>query len=129
MYIRVWRRRHSTRAIEIEFPIAFVDAPIPEDNIPTEAKIALGRHLFYDKLLSGNESYSCGTCHQQSLAFTDGKGIIIGSTTKPTASARCPLPISLMQRPSAGNPTMTMLEAQALVPMFGEEPVEPVCPY
>ena len=110
---------------EIEFPIAFPDAPIPEDNVPTEAKIALGRHLFYDKLLSGNESYSCGTCHQHALAFTDGKGIAIGSTNEAhTLGSMSLANIAYAATLGWGNPTMTTLEAQALVPMFGEEPVE-----
>jgi cytochrome c peroxidase len=33
--------------------------------------VTLGRVLFYDKKLSINNSVSCGSCHQQSLAFSD----------------------------------------------------------
>ena len=35
---------------EIEFPVAFPDAPIPEDNVPTEPRS--WSYLFYDKLLA-----------------------------------------------------------------------------
>jgi cytochrome c peroxidase len=31
----------------------------------------IGRVLFYDKLLSANNNISCGSCHKQSLAFSD----------------------------------------------------------
>lgn len=46
---------------------------IPEDNLMTVEGVALGRLLFYDKILSVNNQVSCGTCHKQELAFTDGK--------------------------------------------------------
>ena len=42
--------------------------------------IALGRLLFYDTLLSGNNKQSCGSCHQQKYGFTDGKPTSVGST-------------------------------------------------
>lgn len=35
-------------------------------------KIELGRQLFYNTLLSGNNSRSCASCHQPEKAFTDG---------------------------------------------------------
>lgn len=38
----------------------------------------LGRVLFYDKLLSLNNSISCGSCHLQELAFTDGTALSSG---------------------------------------------------
>ncbi len=31
----------------------------------TAEKVALGRHLFYDKRLSLNQTQSCATCHRQ----------------------------------------------------------------
>lgn len=41
------------------------------DNKLTRAGIELGRFLFYDKLLSEDNSMSCATCHNQKNAFTD----------------------------------------------------------
>lgn len=43
----------------------------PSDNMPTAEAIDLGRHLFYDNILSANDEQSCGSCHNQELAFTD----------------------------------------------------------
>ena len=39
--------------------------PIPTENFfrPDAAKVALGERLFHDKLLSGNETVSCSSCH------------------------------------------------------------------
>jgi cytochrome c peroxidase len=44
---------------------------LPPDNPLTEQGVELGRMLFYEKKLSGNNSQSCGSCHQQKFAFTD----------------------------------------------------------
>ena len=46
----------------------------------TAAKVALGRALFYDTRLSINGEMSCGSCHRQELAFTDGRPVAIGTT-------------------------------------------------
>ncbi len=39
----------------------------------TDDKATLGRVLFYDARLSALENISCGTCHDQSLSFTENK--------------------------------------------------------
>ena len=57
-----------------DFPIM----PIPIDNETSVEGIALGRKLFYDKSLSGDETQSCGSCHQQSRAFSDNKRFSVG---------------------------------------------------
>lgn len=41
------------------------------DNPLTVEGVALGRRLFYDKILSGNKTQACGDCHHQSDGFTD----------------------------------------------------------
>ena len=46
----------------------------PADNPLTVEGVELGRHLFYEKALSVDNTLSCGSCHQQSKAFTDGLG-------------------------------------------------------
>lgn len=46
--------------------------PIPADNPPTADSIALGRKLFFDVRLSGDDTVSCATCHNPQLSFTDG---------------------------------------------------------
>lgn len=58
---------------------------IPADNPLTEEGVKLGRMLFYEPRLSGSDLISCGSCHQQKLAFTDGKQFstgLDGSLTK-----------------------------------------------
>lgn len=43
------------------------------DFATSPQKVALGKVLFFDPLLSGNNSRSCASCHQPERAFTDGK--------------------------------------------------------
>ena len=52
-------------------------------NPLTKEGVELGRRLFYDKRLSGNNRISCASCHQQQLAFTDGVALnSIGASGK-----------------------------------------------
>jgi cytochrome c peroxidase len=44
---------------------------IPANNPMTYEGIKLGKKLFYDKMLSGNNTLSCGSCHNQENGFTD----------------------------------------------------------
>ena len=44
---------------------------IPDDNPMTVEGIALGRKLFYESQLSGDNTQSCGDCHAPSSAFSD----------------------------------------------------------
>jgi cytochrome c peroxidase len=55
-------------------------APGPE-YFTTAQKIALGKKLFFDPLLSGTRTRSCASCHQPDKAFADGlvRNTIMGS--------------------------------------------------
>ncbi|MCF8275764.1 MAG: c-type cytochrome [Flavobacteriales bacterium] len=44
---------------------------IPADNPMTVEGVALGRKLFYDPLLSGDNTQSCSSCHRQEQGFGD----------------------------------------------------------
>jgi cytochrome c peroxidase len=52
---------------------------VPADNSMTQAKIDLGRMLYYDKRLSGDGSRSCYSCHLKENGLTDGKPTAIGA--------------------------------------------------
>jgi cytochrome c peroxidase len=53
---------------------------VPPDNPMSAAKVELDRYLFYEKRMSVNGKESCGTCHRQELAFTDGRARAEGTT-------------------------------------------------
>lgn len=108
-----------------DLPDTVPEPRVPEDNPMSAAKVELGRFLFFDTKLSANETQSCGSCHQQELAFTDGLALAEGSTGDVLAR-------SSMSIANAGyaasltwaNEALVLLEKQALVPMFGEDPIE-----
>jgi hypothetical protein len=85
-----------------------------------EAKAELGRHLFYDARLSGNGTQSCATCHEQQRAFTDGRARAVGSTGErhPRGSMSL-VNVAYATALTWASPSLTRLEDQALVPMFG----------
>ncbi|NJL52052.1 MAG: di-heme enzyme [Hydrococcus sp. SU_1_0] len=98
---------------------------VPEDNPMTTAKVELGKHLFYEKRLSITGNYACASCHQQSLAFTDGKQLAIGATGE--SHPRNSMSLTNIAYNSVltwANPLQTRLETQSLVPLFGEHPIE-----
>ena len=97
----------------------------PADNRTTPAKVELGRHLFYDKRLSADQTIACATCHQQERAFTDGKRVAVGITGQVGKRNSMALAnAAYFPTLTWGNPQIGSLEAQALVPIFGEHPVE-----
>jgi cytochrome c peroxidase len=97
----------------------------PTDNRTTPAKVELGRHLFYDKRLSADQTMACATCHQQERAFTDGKRVAIGLTGQMSRRNSMSLAnVAYFPTLTWGNPRIGSLEAQALIPIFGEHPVE-----
>jgi len=59
---------------------ATLPAPISLNDFQQfdENRAALGRLLFYDKVLSGNRNISCGTCHSHDHATTDGLSLGVG---------------------------------------------------
>ncbi len=52
--------------------------PIPKDNPNTPEKVALGKKLFWDNRLSGDNSMPCVSCHLPSLGWGDGGQISRG---------------------------------------------------
>src|SRR5208282_5071797 len=106
-------------------PKGFPKPFVPPENPMTEAKVELGRYLFYDTRMSVNGKASCATCHKQELAFTDGRAVGLGATGE--LHSRSPMSLVNVAYSAAltwSNPQMKSLEEQALTPMFGEHPVE-----
>ncbi|MCP5068986.1 MAG: hypothetical protein GY946_20685 [bacterium] len=53
-------------------------APIPADNPQTDAKVELGKLLFFDTRLGGDTSVACSTCHDPTLAWGEGNDVSRG---------------------------------------------------
>lgn len=55
----------------IVVPAGFPVQSFPSDNQPTAERIALGKKLFFDPILSADNTVSCASCHQPEHAFAD----------------------------------------------------------
>ncbi|MCG8509389.1 MAG: cytochrome-c peroxidase, partial [Rhodospirillales bacterium] len=65
----------GTSAYASGLPEPITDA----DYHPVDAaKAELGRFLFYDRILSGNQNIACATCHHHSHMGSDGMSLGIG---------------------------------------------------
>jgi len=62
----------------IDIPSHFPQMNIPEDNPMTEEGIELGRFLFYETKLSGDNTMSCASCHQLNSSFADNVALPLG---------------------------------------------------
>lgn len=108
-----------------KLPNGFPEPAVPADNPMSSAKVELGRHLFYDSRLSRDDTMACATCHKQELAFTDGRPTSIGLTEQHTPRNSMMLGnVAYASTFTWANPLLVELERQALVPMFGDNPVE-----
>lgn len=68
------------RAAAVETPARPLplQIPAPTNNPATPQRIALGRLLFFDPILSESKDVSCATCHNPKYAWTDGRATPIG---------------------------------------------------
>jgi len=66
------------RPVAIKSPLGLPPVPIPPDNPPTAETIALGRRLYYDPILSIDNTVSCATCHGPQAGFADPKPVSEG---------------------------------------------------
>ena len=62
----------------LNVPNRFPQPNIPSNNPLSEEGITLGKKLFYDPILSGNNTISCADCHFQSNGFSDPSKFSIG---------------------------------------------------
>lgn len=75
----------------VDWPAAEVDSSVvyaelgllppvvhPEDNPYSEAKVALGRQLFFDPRLSVSNQIACASCHDPELGWSDGRRTSFG---------------------------------------------------
>ena len=91
-------------------------APAPAGNPGTPAKIALGRALFWDPVLSGGQDVSCATCHHPATGYADAIGLSIGPNGQglgPGRHFRSPNTIPFVKRNS---PTVLNAAFNGLAP-------------
>jgi cytochrome c peroxidase len=61
--------------------IVATDNPVPV-NPSADQRVALGKLLFFDPIVSGDNTVSCATCHHPDLGFSDGRSLSSGKGGK-----------------------------------------------
>ena len=108
----------ATGPYEFSFPSTFGKRfTIPADNPMTKQGVHLGRMLFYEKKLSANNTMSCGTCHQQQRAFTDGQAFSRGIDGTETSRSSMSLANLLWVKTFFWDGRAKSLEEQAITPL------------
>ncbi|MBO0931466.1 cytochrome-c peroxidase [Fibrella aquatilis] len=65
-------------ALVLVLTAARTSLPVPtSEPLPTTA-VALGKLLFFDPILSGNQQVSCASCHKPEFAFADNMPLSVG---------------------------------------------------
>ncbi len=115
----------SYNPTDYEVP-AFPEFPkmeIPADNPLTNEGITLGQHLFFDPILSADNTMSCASCHFPELAFTDANAVSVGIDN--VAGERSSMSLINSGFFTTGlfwDGRVMTLEEQALLPV--EDPIE-----
>ncbi|UOR03799.1 cytochrome-c peroxidase [Hymenobacter aerilatus] len=105
----------------LTLPATFPQNPtIPTDNPLTNEGVQLGRMLFYETRLSRDNTLSCGSCHQQSKAFTDGRARSLGVDGRQHPRGAMSLTNLLWETTLNWDGAATTLETQARIPIENE---------
>lgn len=108
-------------------PLPVVDADYYDASDAPEAKVELGRQLFFDKILSGNLNISCATCHHPSLASADGVALSFGegaSGLGPRRRAGRSLEDGVHERIPRNSPALFNVGAREFAVLFHDGRVE-----
>ena len=107
----------------VQIPYGLQELPKVIDNPMTYAGVQLGRHLFYDPILSSDSTLSCSSCHNPRLAFTDGQAFSKGVNGQiGTRSSMSLLNIAYFTKGLFWDGRSKTLETQALEPV--KNPIE-----
>lgn len=105
-------------AYQFNYPANFGNRiNVPDNNPTTKAGVYLGRLLFYDTRLSAGNKISCGSCHQQEKAFTDGRALSVGADGQLSSRNAMSLENLLWTRKFFWDGRSASLEEQAVFPM------------
>lgn len=103
--------------------LAPLPAPVdPAGNPSTPAKVALGRRLFFDPVLSKSRQLACASCHDPDLGWADGRRVSFGHDRQPGRRNAPSVAISAHASPLFWDGRAATLEDQALHPIA--DPIE-----
>jgi cytochrome c peroxidase len=109
-------------AYQLDEPSHFPKMIIPIDNPLTVNGVELGRKLFYEKKLSGDNSISCADCHSPQASFSDKRRYSKGITGQDGIRNSMALVNLGYQKFFFWDGRSKSLEDQILIPV--EDPIE-----
>ncbi len=95
--------------------------PHAENNIPTQARIELGKKLFFDPRLSKDNNMSCATCHNPMFGWSDGLATAKGFKSKQLNRASPTIVNTVFQTLQMWDGRKKDLADQALGPMMSPD--------
>lgn len=114
---------YNPEAYVVNLPAHFPVLESPSNNPLTKQGVLLGRHLFYDPILSADSSMSCASCHLPEFSFTDGLGVSTGiDGIAGRRSSMSLINIGFVKAGLFWDGRAKTLEEQALLPV--EDPIE-----
>jgi len=71
------------KVVKIKVPLGLTqNPPVPVENPLTVAKWALGKRLYFDKILSSDNTVACASCHDPKRGYTDQAPVSTGIAGK-----------------------------------------------
>lgn len=105
-----------------EIPAGLGPQPVPADSPLTAARVALGRRLFFDPILSADNTVACASCHHPEHGFASAEPKPRGIRGQPTTRRAPPLLNRAYGSAFFWDGRASSLEEQALKPI--EDPAE-----
>ncbi len=101
-------------------PLSAID---PADSLSTPEKVALGRLLFFDPILSATKKVACSTCHNPEYGWADGRATPLGVGGQGTGPNRLPVELTGIEPLSRNTPGLLNVGFNGLV---SGQPYDPV---
>jgi cytochrome c peroxidase len=115
----------SPQGYQWQLPAGFPEPIVPLDNPMSEAKVELGKKLFFDVGLSFNQTTSCASCHQPQFAFAQNSQFSVGSTGQVLRrNSQALINVAYNSNLTWAHSGLNTIEQQILIPMFAEDPIE-----
>jgi cytochrome c peroxidase len=92
-------------------------APVPVDKPLTRERVALGRKLFFDPVMSSDDRVSCASCHRPDHAFSDTLALSLGVHARPGRRNAPSLLNAVYGTTFAWDGRAPSLESQVLLPI------------
>src|SRR5262245_24458278 len=103
-------------------PAGLKPVPVPANNPLTQAKIELGKQLYFDARLSQDNTVSCASCHDPAKGWSNGESVATGIGGQKGGRSAPAIANAAYQKFQFWDGRALELEGQALGPI--QNPIE-----